>query len=581
MESLTRSRWAAIGAAVAVTLGGGGLIGVSASGVGDSAALVAVDPVRILDTRQDTKVTASTRLVQVTGPVRTYSGSGATTTVVPAGATSVAMNLTVTEGVREGGYGFVTAFPCAAASDPVPNASTLNFVEGTDVANGVVVPLGSGGAICLNVYGSAHLIVDVSGYYSEGRLDDIEADIATNAEEIATKADQSMVDRLASDRRPSFVETPVSVATSTGPAGIAVEQGVDGLPVMTHIAAGGALTVTACDDVGCAGDGEVSSVLDVGEVTDADLAIGLDGMPVVAFRTATPELGVVVCTSFDCSTHRDPVILDDRAGTGETPDIAIGVGGNPVIAYTVASPPILALVACDDPLCEGAGDEYNDVWTAAESAVYPQHPHVAIDRGGTPVIAFQDKHVGTGLDFALFVYICGDSACAAGGPMVLQYTGRMGSNVNTGFHPSVTVDSEGGLAIVYGEIDFAPDPDVWSIQAYPLASLSAPFTVKDALPGPVRSTAVRIGASGTPVIAYAVEDAGSQRIDYLVCEYRDCDPAAAAPVVFEGLDECGAAGCGLSMAMVGGGLPVIAYHDGTTASSTVNVHVPWWTVGGR
>ena len=79
MESLTRSRWAAIGAAVAVTLGGGGLIGVSASGVGDSAALVAVDPVRILDTRQETKVTASTRLVQVTGPVRTYSGSGATT----------------------------------------------------------------------------------------------------------------------------------------------------------------------------------------------------------------------------------------------------------------------------------------------------------------------------------------------------------------------------------------------------------------------------------------------------------------------------------------------------------------------
>jgi len=31
-HSLTRSRWAAIGAAIAITLGGGGLIGVSASG---------------------------------------------------------------------------------------------------------------------------------------------------------------------------------------------------------------------------------------------------------------------------------------------------------------------------------------------------------------------------------------------------------------------------------------------------------------------------------------------------------------------------------------------------------------------
>ena len=167
-KSLIRSRWAAIGAAVAVTLGGGGLIGVSAAS-GDASSLKTTTPTRIMDTRQgsDGKVSGETVALQVTGEVTTYAANGTTpaATVVPAGANAVAVNLTVTEGERNQGYGFVTAFPCTAATDTVPNASTLNFVEGTDVANSTVVPLGTTGKMCLNVYGSAHVIVDVSGYY--------------------------------------------------------------------------------------------------------------------------------------------------------------------------------------------------------------------------------------------------------------------------------------------------------------------------------------------------------------------------------------------------------------------------------
>jgi len=154
--SLVRSRWAAIGAAVAVTLGGGGLIGVSAAS-GDASSLRTVTPTRILDTREGAggKVSGETVSLQVAGG----------TSVVPDGASAVAVNLTVTGGERNQGYGFVTAFPCTAISDAVPNASTLNFVEGVDVANSTVVPLGASGMMCLYVYGSAHLIVDVSAYY--------------------------------------------------------------------------------------------------------------------------------------------------------------------------------------------------------------------------------------------------------------------------------------------------------------------------------------------------------------------------------------------------------------------------------
>jgi len=68
---LWRSRWAAIGAAVAVTFGGGGLFVVNAAS-GAPSSVVSIDPVRILDTRTDVGlagpfVSAVSQKLQVTG----------------------------------------------------------------------------------------------------------------------------------------------------------------------------------------------------------------------------------------------------------------------------------------------------------------------------------------------------------------------------------------------------------------------------------------------------------------------------------------------------------------------------------
>ena len=71
------------------------------------------------------------------------------------------MNVTAT---GASGSGFVTVYPC---DGPLPLASNLNFVAGTSIANGAIVPLAADGTVCLFVGGasSAHLIVDVSGYF--------------------------------------------------------------------------------------------------------------------------------------------------------------------------------------------------------------------------------------------------------------------------------------------------------------------------------------------------------------------------------------------------------------------------------
>ena len=177
LKSLTRSRWAAIGAAVAVTLGGGGLIGVSAATSTDPATFTPVDPVRVLDTRsplwadadvKGARTHESTTILKVTGPIETLTNEIVTATPVPAGATAIQATLTL-DGHQKysNGYGFVTAYGCAAATDAPPNASTINMNDGGAVANSTVIPVDSSGNICLNVYGTTDLILDITGFYTK------------------------------------------------------------------------------------------------------------------------------------------------------------------------------------------------------------------------------------------------------------------------------------------------------------------------------------------------------------------------------------------------------------------------------
>ena len=80
--------------------------------------------------------------------------------IVPIGATTVVLNVTVTD--PQGG-GFVTVFPCGTTR---PNASSLNFEAGETVANAVVAKVGVGGRVCFVSNVATHLVVDVNGYYA-------------------------------------------------------------------------------------------------------------------------------------------------------------------------------------------------------------------------------------------------------------------------------------------------------------------------------------------------------------------------------------------------------------------------------
>jgi hypothetical protein len=174
-----RARWSAIGAAVAVTLGAGG-IGLAQASLApvDQPVTVTVDAQRILDTRINLGLAGgfakdTPREVQVTGAVDVATDTGTTTeTVVPAGATAVLVNVTV---VLPTDQGFLTLRAGGAAG--APSTSTVNFAAGSVEPNAATVDLSNDGKIQVWVFmpdaaARADVLIDVVGYTVDHNHDD-------------------------------------------------------------------------------------------------------------------------------------------------------------------------------------------------------------------------------------------------------------------------------------------------------------------------------------------------------------------------------------------------------------------------
>jgi len=121
---------------------------------------VPLTPTRVLDTRAGAKVGNAAG----TGTPLTLSlfGKGG---LPSGGIDAVALNVTVVEGDNPTiGGGYVTVYPCGTR----PDASNVNFTTGQTVSNSLIAELSASGTVCFYVYGSAHLLVDVSGYFPVG-----------------------------------------------------------------------------------------------------------------------------------------------------------------------------------------------------------------------------------------------------------------------------------------------------------------------------------------------------------------------------------------------------------------------------
>ncbi len=164
-----RSKWAAVGAAIAVSLGAGGIgITHATTSSGEKPVYLPIEPCRLADTRVDFQVGPRSAPL---GPDETYTLSGQDAVGncnLPAESTALSLNVTA---INATAPTFVSLFPAGA---PLPVASHLNPLPGQGpVPNAVNVDLDAGGEFSIyNLQGNVDIFIDVVGIYDDHTHDD-------------------------------------------------------------------------------------------------------------------------------------------------------------------------------------------------------------------------------------------------------------------------------------------------------------------------------------------------------------------------------------------------------------------------
>ncbi len=194
---LLRSKWSAVGAAIAVSLGAGGIgITHATTSTGEKPIYLPIEPCRLADTRAAFQVGPRSAPL---GPNETYtlSGQGAVGNCnLPAGTTALSLNVTAIDATAPT---FLTLFP---AGGSLPVASHLNPLPGQGpVPNAVNVDLNVGGEFSVyNLAGNVHIIIDVVGIFDDHNHDDryyteteVDAALGTkaNSADVYTRAESN------------------------------------------------------------------------------------------------------------------------------------------------------------------------------------------------------------------------------------------------------------------------------------------------------------------------------------------------------------------------------------------------------
>ena len=470
-----RTRWAAIGAACAVTLGGGTFGVVRAvQNSGARSTYVPVTPARLLDTRTDIGAPdipdATPVLLTVTGSVATTKG---TMTVVPVGASGVVVNVTAVEPTDNG---FVSLRPGDAAGPP--DVSTLNVTKGGTFPNGATITLPTSGAssgqvqIWFEGYGNGgrtDLLIDVVGYYTDHNHDDryyteAETDSAlagkansadvysktqvdtaledtsdqiSNVAQSATYDLNELVQLMTTPPHSISVEYP-RVSGISGPAfGIGIKP--DGNPIISYADSyyDMALKVIDCAEPTCSVSVSTNTIDDptaqLGPWTS--LGINPEGNTVIAYTDLTNgDLKVAACANPECRTPATVNVLDSDGIVGASPSLVFPSSGLPFIAYQDYDNYNLKIVACNDAQCSG-GDEF--VRNLTTDSITSSYLAASVDFAGNPVVAYTN-HYGD-----IYFIRCLDPTCATNAVPVLI------DSASTSSYLAMALSPSGGQVMVY------------------------------------------------------------------------------------------------------------------------------------
>ena len=288
--------------------------------------------------------------------------------------------------------------------------------------------------------------------------------------------------------------------------------------------------------------------------THTSIAIGIDGLPIIAYQESSADLKVAHCNDPACSSATfSELDFGSTLGTshaGRYSSIAIGQDGKPIISYhkkTGIFPSVgrMMLAFCEDIACTSATITSVDTGSSSTGL----YTSVAILGSGNPVVSYYDAG-------DLRIAYCGGDFCTSPTVTTVDSVGDVGK------HTSIAIGVTGRPVISY--YDDTNGDLKWARCESPLACSSPTIRTLDSDGDVGQYTSIAIDWVGDPIISYYKSLGFQSALKITHCADPDCTPNAQ--VTTRRVDVGGDVGLYSSITATADTLPLVSHYNGSNGN---------------
>lgn len=349
----------------------------------------------------------------------------------------------------------------------------------------------------------------------------------------------------------------IAAGPTTTTAQPAVAIGTDGLPVVAYLTDSLTIRVARCANAACTAVSSDNAVVAAPALNPA-IVVRSDGRPMVGYYNVNGSMQVASCANAACSGAATVYTIDSR-NTGQDLAMAIGPNGRIWIALYDGGPARdLYLWGCFDQNCNPAsgGGAPRLIDSALDVGNFVS---IAVGADNRPVMAYRDGNNGR-----LKVAKCGPveilpppligDFCTA--PSIVNADSIAGRDL--GYYTSIAVPADGNPVISHHDATSGSALLRFVKCANPACTATIAARNVDTMIGVGGFSGIAVPADSLPVIAYLDDPQGA--LKFAKCRTATCAESAIITTLD---DNAGAEDAGWNARLVLGrdGLPLVVYQD--------------------